>query len=211
MSLPIVTNDQSTKEKRKAAIEYDGLLIRGLHENLFLLKAMHDNKLYSYLGFQSLEGYCKDRLGMARQTMYHYLNVATKFLPESPEVSPGRLFNLGIAKMKILAVLDETATSELTAKAEIMLSSNIYSIEDLKEMTVDALRKLITGGTTTPKTVETDPPFNKVYFSIEKCFREIIKNVLNCSAIPKSDKAEIQYAITGVIEVLDRTRKLEGF
>lgn len=204
-------NLQLTEDQLKQkATEYDKMLTRGLYENLLLLKGINDEKLYLYLGFESLEDYCKDRWDMAKQTMYHYLNVATKFLPQSPEVSPGRLFELGIAKMKILAVLEPDTRQELAVKGELKLGGTTYTIQEIKDMNVQTLRELVTGKKEEKLVKQMDIPFPKVYDNAEKYFTKIMNDVIACSRIIQPDKVKIRIAIEGAIQVFEMYKKMEA-
>lgn len=203
--------EHQLKEK---AIEYDKFLVRGLHEHLSILKEMYEEKLYLYLGFQTLEEYCKDRLNIAKSTMYGYLQVARKFLPlakidENP-ISPCHgLIGFGVEKLTILASLEKTILSELIAKGVIKLRLKTYKITDFKKMTAADLRQLISGKTKTIKEDNDTIPFQKVYNQTEKYFAKIVNDIYCCPTIKEPDANQIEILIKRAALIFDKYKKDE--
>ncbi len=147
----ITENQLKAKQLKEKAIECDRLLTRNLLQNLYLIKEIKEQKLYTYLGFNSLEDYGQNRLNLARSTLFGYLQVASKFLPaiiDDKQVSPVQQLDfseLGIEKLKILAILSENLISELITSGSITLDNKTYTIEDFKQMDRDKLRDSCSG------------------------------------------------------------------
>jgi len=209
-------NLQLSEEQLKAkAIECDRVLTRGLFEKLFMLKEMHDDKLYLYLNqnYSSMEEYCQDKFDFARSTTYGYLQVAVKFLAileDKSDVQRAGLIAIGIEKLKILSSLYQSQLSELVVSGVLKLGEKTYTIQDIKLMDRDALKSIITGKEVEEsEEKETDIPFNKVYDRVERYFTHVLNNVFNCPTILEPDQIKIELAIKEAIKVFDYYKSLE--
>jgi len=198
------------KQQEAEAIEYDRIITGSLFDLLCALKGMEDKKYYLRFGFDSLADYCREKLDMAKQTMYHYLNVADKFLipGNTGKVSHERLSAIGVGKLKILTGLGKNMTSELMATGEIKLNGKIYSFEDFVQMKRSALVYLISGKEPEleedePKQNGDDIPFDTAYRNTEKHFQIVINNIENCSSIKREDRRRILKLIVQAAEIME--------
>lgn len=206
-------NAELTNQQLKIkAIEYDRILNRNVLESLLLLKEMYEEKLYTYLGFNSLEDYCLDRLGMARRTMFYYLDIASKFpqiLQNFEEVQAPALTILGIEKLKILANLEYEKRLELQENGVVELNGIKYSINDFKQISCKELSDIIILKEEAQITDDSKGlPFKKVYNQAARDFTRTLNNLKRCTDIPSHDQMEIRIHLQQIIDIYEKHKKL---
>ncbi len=94
------------------------------------LKEMRDNKLYKELNYQSFEDYCEQEAGIKHSQAYKYIAIATNLSEDFFHTSG----NIGMSKLSLLAMLDETERQKLQQKIDIDAASVREMQKQIKEL-----------------------------------------------------------------------------
>lgn len=138
------------EDRKKRALELDNASTNSLFTFFLTLKEINDDSYFIELGFETMAAYCKYKYDFAKSAVSEYLKVANKLLPQaitsnSNEFGSAELWSMPISKLQIIAKLNDSQIEQLLNKGSIKLGGHIYSIQDLKEMDRDSLRKLAKG------------------------------------------------------------------
>lgn len=89
------------------------------------LRVMNEEKLYTYLGCESFNDYCEQKVGIKQRHAYNFIKVLDKY----GEQQLAEISHLGIAKLVELTALDEEDRQELIESG----AAEEMSVRELKE------------------------------------------------------------------------------
>lgn len=103
---------------------------QNLYEVCKGLKEMRDGKLYKELGYQNFEEYCESEVGFGRRQAYRMIDIASK-LPTDFVTS---MSQIGMAKLTLLAKLDEPQREEIQQNVDLETTSVRELERQIKEI-----------------------------------------------------------------------------
>ena len=116
---------------------------QSLYEVCKGLKEMRDGKLYKELEYKNFEEYCEKEVGISRRHAYRYAAIADGL---SEDFVPS-WHKIGVAKLELLAKLDEPTRQEITEQVDVEavtvkeLKAEITALQDDKKMAEAQLEK----------------------------------------------------------------------
>jgi len=209
-------NDLTNDERKKEAVKWLNQATGTLFDHLAALKVINDNQYYIDLGFESMEELCKETWDYAKRTMYEQLQVANKILPllsttpgivrySAQVLCNGTLSSLPFYKLVILSGLEDSQILTLVNSGVIRIGDDTYTIEDIKKMDRNFLRKLTN---TDDEETKEEPegmklPFNKVYSRAEKYFSRLLLDLYKCDTIVDEHRTQIDILIRKAAKIFD--------
>ena len=194
----------NNKTENREADEILKFIRRGFYEYLYGLKLVRDRKYYTDYGYESMEEFAEAECDLGRRQLFYYLQIADKFLQTAWDnnVHISALLSLGVSKLKLLCLLDNSVISELKKYGELRYGAKAYTIKELKEMTVDALKSLI--GLVEKAIKEISYVFKKVYKRVENWLSHIVDNVHNCPDFIEYDVDLIEKSIRQIEKIFEK-------
>lgn len=148
-----------TPERIEVAKLLDKRIKGGLLDLIIALKEIHENEYYRELGYDTLQGYCINRLELGYRTAMRYIRISDRFelsasvleenlpheatAPTKNVPTYNQLLNLDSQKLDILCQLPDERINEIKNTGTLTLKGKQYSIEDLGSMKRHEVRNTV--------------------------------------------------------------------
>ncbi|MBX2976444.1 MAG: hypothetical protein KF721_09935 [Ignavibacteriaceae bacterium] len=139
-----------TPERMEVAGLLDKRIKKGLLDLIIALKEIYDNEYFRELGYDTMQGYCLNRLEISYRTAMSYIRISNRFELSASVLEENlhhdatassknvpihqKLLSLDTNKLDILCQLPDERINEIKNTGALTLKGKQYSIEDLESM-----------------------------------------------------------------------------